>query len=60
MPEKLHDALQREARSKIRTRRDIRGNYPTVREARDAYVYGGMRQSGWKPGPPQREEGAHQ
>ena len=55
MPEELHNQLQREARSKIRTRRDIQGNYKTVGEARNAYVYGGMRKTGWKPGPPKGE-----
>lgn len=55
MPQELHDKLQREARKKIRSK----GDFGSVEERRNAYVYGGMRATGWKPsGPPaSRQEG---
>ena len=48
MPREAEQALQREARKKIRSK----GDYASVEERRSAYVYGGMRATGWKPGPP--------
>lgn len=47
MPEALHRKLQAEARQKVKTK----GKYPTVERRRRAYVYGGMRKTGWKPKP---------
>jgi len=46
MPKKLHDALAREARQK-----GLKG------ERRDAYIYGGMRETGWKPKREQKRGG---
>ncbi len=43
MPKELHDKLARKASSKGLTG-----------ERRDAYIYGGMRKTGWKP---ERERG---
>ena len=48
MPREAEQALQREARRKIRSK----GDFASVEERRNAYVYGGMRATGWKPGPP--------
>ena len=52
MPKELEDKLQREARKKIRSK----GEYASVEDRRNAYVYGGMRATGWKPGPPKGAE----
>jgi hypothetical protein len=45
MPEAVHRQLQKEARQKIKSK----GKYRDVELRRRAYVYGGMRKTGWKP-----------
>lgn len=48
MPEAVHKELQKEARTKIKSK----GKYPSLETRRRAYVYGGMRKTGWKPKKP--------
>lgn len=48
MPEKVHRELQRQANQKIHNK----GKYQNIRTRKQAYVYGGMRRTGWKPKPP--------
>jgi hypothetical protein len=50
MPKALEQELERRAASLVRKGKlKSRGKYKTLKEARNAYIYGTMRETGWKP-----------